>query len=359
MADLDTLMAFLGGGGSGSNVSDITGFQNQIAQNDLWKVAAAPVLQAKFDTSTWSPMQSFGVSAGQAFLGTLLNEIGNQSESRQLEKVASILPQLYANPLGTETPEGVDPKAFATLKLNTATRADSAKSGQLQKLLGDLMGVKIAGLTEKEKTKAGLQGKQDFYGVGIEDPESPQAKKVQELRDKFNALDATQNFKYVQRLSNQLVQTLKNPSAVADPVLAKMVIQFVEPKLSVNAGEAAGLAASASIPEAWKGIIGQALEGKSKLTSDVRQGLLDIASAAYQAHGKAFQKEFDLASGEAKRYGIDPTRISNIDPSTFYDFTETKPLTKEFLAAERDKLKLQFPGMSPSEIADKLRQMYG
>ena len=320
MADIDALMALLGG--SGSNVSDIGTFQNQIAQNDLWKVAAAPVMQAKFNTSTWSPMQSFGVSAGQAFLGSLLNEIGNQSESRQLEKVASILPQLYSDPLSVQAPEGVDPRAFASLKLNTATRQDSSKSTQLQKLLSDLLvEPRKAALIEQAKTRAGLEGKRDFYGNTL-DPENPIEKKLTDLRAEFDKREEVQNYKYVQRISDQLVSTLKNPSAVADPILAKMAIQFVEPKLAVNAGEAAGLAASSSIPDAWKGSIAQALEGKSKLTPDIRQGLLDIAKAAYAAHSKSYKNAYDQFGSEADLYGIPRNRLTNLGvPPSFNELT--------------------------------------
>lgn len=122
MSDNDVLAALFGGAGYGGvnrgADADLAAFDRTITLNDPWRLAAAPVFGAKFDTSTWNPMQTLGVTAGQAFLGTMLNALGQRSEAQQLEKVAQVLPQLYSNPSSVSVPEGVDPEAFGTLKLS-------------------------------------------------------------------------------------------------------------------------------------------------------------------------------------------------------------------------------------------------
>lgn len=354
--------------GSGINAADdggINAFRKTVGANDYWRAAAAPILSAKFDNSTWSPGQTLGVSAGQAFLGGILNALGQRDEARQLESVASVLPKLYSDPNSVSVPEGVDPEAFGQLKLNAlATRAKS-EAGSNAGLFKELFGTRIAGMTAAEQEKGKISGRKEAYGNDF-DPEDPKEKKLTELRDSFEKKEEVQNFKYVQRLSNQLVSTLKNPSAVADPILAKMVVQFVEPKLAVNAGEAAGLAATSSIPEAWKGMIGQALEGKSKLSPEIRKGLLDIASAAYDAHGKAYNQTFDLYRKEANMFGIPEGRLSSVgEPISFEAFTGSKksPSTLSFapeqmaaMAIEKQALAEQ--GLSPAQIAAALRAKY-
>lgn len=318
--DSDALLEFFNSGVNGAEANDIDLFRKNVAANDPWRMAAAPVLGTQFAMDSWSPGSKFGVSLGQAFLGAALNKLGQQQEARQLQKVAKILPSLYANPGAIEAPEDVDPEAFAALKLSALNKRDRSSAAQNAALFKELLGVKLAGETAKAQAFGKVAGENEAYGLNV-NPENPIEKKVTELRTDFNKQAAVQNFGYVQRLSNQLIETLKNPSAVADPILAKMAIQFVEPGLAVNAGEAAGLAASPSIPEAWKGMILQALKGESRLREDVRRGLIDIATAAYKAHGKAYQNVYSQFKKEAERFNIDPTRISALgEPISFSDF---------------------------------------
>lgn len=289
MADLDTLMAFLGGG-SGSNVSDITGFQNQIAQNDLWKVAAAPVLQAKFDTSTWSPMQSFGVSAGQAFLGTLLNEIGNQSESRQLEKVASILPQLYKDPLNTATPEGVDPKAFATLKLNTATRADSARSAQLQKLLTEIMPNQAKDINSIEE----------------------------KARDSLRTVPLVTNFQDVKTSFNTMLDTYALEGKPSTLAFVSSFARVLDPGSVVREGEIKNAENTQSFLNGLGYSLKSLVDGSQSISPETRQQMLQAASAKYNTFGGDFQKYLSSQQDLVERLG---GRRGNVfAPTTFEPF---------------------------------------
>jgi len=106
----------------GADLNDLSQFRSTIAQNDPWRMAAAPILGSRFNTSTWSPTQTLAVTGGQAFLGALLNGLGQRSEAAQIDRLAQVLPQLTADPLNTAAPEGVDEEAFNVFKTNQAIR---------------------------------------------------------------------------------------------------------------------------------------------------------------------------------------------------------------------------------------------
>ncbi len=119
MADADVIAALFGGSNGSSRISaDLDQFESTLGKNDYWKMAAAPILGAKFNTSTWTPGQTIGTTAAQAFLGSILNVIGQRQEENQLAKMADILPQLYKNPSSVALPTDMDPEAFGKIKLS-------------------------------------------------------------------------------------------------------------------------------------------------------------------------------------------------------------------------------------------------
>lgn len=117
MADLSQIFAqsLFSDPGVGAD-AELNAFKNTLNQNNYWNMAAAPVLGAKFNTSTWSPATTLGVTAGQSFIGSLLQGLGAQSNARQVEAISSVLPQLQADPVNTPLPEGVDAEAGAALR---------------------------------------------------------------------------------------------------------------------------------------------------------------------------------------------------------------------------------------------------
>lgn len=132
-----TLAALLGTGASlGSGVAELNAFDKTLQQNDFWRQASIPILSAKFDTRTWSPAAQIGTAAGQSFLGSLLNAIGQHSEADQAAKVASILPALYRNPSSIDLPDGVDKEAFTGLKM-AAMAKQAAREEAVQKTLNE------------------------------------------------------------------------------------------------------------------------------------------------------------------------------------------------------------------------------
>lgn len=129
------ISALLGGIGGGSKtLTDdpaLDAFSRTAAENSIYNQIAGPLLSTKFNTSTWSPTETLGVSLGQSFLGGLLGNLGRQDVAKQYETAASILPDLYRNPSSVSLPEGVDSEAFGALKL-AALRDNAKRERQLQ-----------------------------------------------------------------------------------------------------------------------------------------------------------------------------------------------------------------------------------
>lgn len=120
MADTNAMLAALFGAGLNDSRSgtDISQLLSSLNTSNIYKQAAIPVVSTKFDTSTWSPGQTAGVTAAQAFLGGLLNNYGERQIGQQAEAVASMLPKIYADPLSAVAPEGVPEEAFQGLRLS-------------------------------------------------------------------------------------------------------------------------------------------------------------------------------------------------------------------------------------------------
>lgn len=159
MADSSLYADLFGATSSGADAADIDAFKKTVSGNDYYRMAAAPIYGAKFNTSTWSPGETFATSLAQAFLGSALNAYGAHDEAQQLQAVAKVLPQLYSDPLNTAAPEGVDPEAFQGLKVSALTKKavqDAAmKSDLFKAVFGSKLGTDAA--IEQEKAIAPIR----------------------------------------------------------------------------------------------------------------------------------------------------------------------------------------------------------
>lgn len=376
---------------------DLTLLAQALQQAEAKSAASNPYapLQQVTESVNWNPYNysntENAVGGGiKGLLSGLFGGLGDNYQAEQNKQIYNALPGIIEGNL--VKPDDMDLSVFAPLEkagtlfgiqkkqnaIEAKAQNESDYDKEIRKALLtrgtviDPSGAKSISIFDPVKDKeseaaATARGKvkgenSSFEASGKANPDSPFEKKVVDLRNQFDKQEEVQNFKYVQRLSNQLVETLKNPDAVADPILAKMAVQFVEPKLAVNAGEAAGLAASTSIPQEWKGMIAKALDGKSGLPQDVRQGLLQIAKSAYTAHGKAFSKPYNLYKEEADKFGIPIDRISNLgEPTSFEAFTgsgESDHSSDQKAAMASEAKILIESGKSPAEAAQLLRNKY-
>lgn len=201
----EALAAFLNGSGVSGNTgsAEINAFKKTLAENDIYKQAAAPILAAKFDTSTWTPKQTLATTAAQSFIGALLNAYGQKQESNQLTQLATVLPSLYANPIDTNAPDGVDVGAFAGLK--AAAIEDKAQTNErIRQSLGekgitidnqgniisDLFGASNA---KEDKLTAKKQAEEDKFRKERLQKDIDEAKSLKEIQNAALALKDQNN----------------------------------------------------------------------------------------------------------------------------------------------------------------------
>lgn len=331
MADLsDLAKAIAGIGGEKSTFSNIASALGQIGPGK------------SYDYKDYSLGENAAAAIGLNLISGLFGGIGARREAEQKALATDVLSKAM---LGEEVtrPEGMWNSVFSSIQEPVGlfkvqnqleeTAADRALQKQKDLLEFEYNLKKVDPAVElqqkineaRELKRAEIEGENLGYSIGGGvNPDNPVEKKASELRKDFNAREEVQNYKYVSRLSDQLAATLENPSAVSDPLLAKMLVQLVEPKLAVNQGEAAGLAASKSIPQNLKGTIEQALTGKSQFTEPIRAEILKLAKTAFEAHKELYDTTFTEFSREAKRYKIDPARLTAMGNKSFDDLVKQK-----------------------------------
>lgn len=112
-----------------------------------------------------------------------------------------------------------------------------------------------------------------------------------------------------------LTKAIEDPASTSDLELVRGAIQAIEPGMAVREGEAAAAQNSDSIPNAWKAQIDKALNGKSGLSPEVRQGILRIAARRYNEHAQKYNEQLQFYGDEFKRMGIDPSRLGPYEPA--------------------------------------------
>ena len=167
MDPLELMQILQAGQGSQASPEDILTFQQNVAARNPWRIAAAPILGAKFDNRTWSPGASFATAAGQAFLGTALNGMAANREQEQMQLLAGALPSLYANPLQAQAPEGLDSGAFDSLRAPVLARQMSSRSKQLEELSKDLWSTKLQEVAAKGKRRGELEAEKEFLPTSL------------------------------------------------------------------------------------------------------------------------------------------------------------------------------------------------
>lgn len=184
-------------GGVGGDPA-LNAFEKTINQNNYWNMAAAPVLGMRFNTSTWNPGTTLAATAGQSFLGAMLQGLGAQSNARQIDAVTQRLPEIYANPGSITSIPGVDSEALAGLNVSAAREniLRGAKQQELQQsVIADLFGKRAAAALDIEaagpKALAQEKAKLDAMGLtsgGLENnPDSPQGKALKAIKEEEDA----------------------------------------------------------------------------------------------------------------------------------------------------------------------------
>lgn len=248
----DSTAAFLQalmGGASGANVDDIMNFRKDIEENNILNDLAPAILGAKFKTDTWTPTETLGVTAGQAFLGTLLSGLARRDAAEQFSDVASILPQLYENPGSVSVPEGVDPEAFGALKLATIARGSRQKADSATSFIKELLGkeLNLAFLEKEAAASAGgkIRGEsaanKALYGDSPLNPNDPAGELRRKLEsDTYSRISALPQYKMYADLESNfkaLESLAKQDSKAADLGLISTIARIRDPQSVVREGE--------------------------------------------------------------------------------------------------------------------------
>ena len=299
--------------------NDILSFNQNALSRNPFGIAGGALGNTQLDMRTWDAPTVGVASFGKAFLQGLLTNYAQQDAARQTQAVINSFPQLSQNPGGMATPEGVDESAFGLLRGTVAANNARAKAAEVKdqkKFNSDLL-MKLLG---KQAEVMGENNAFEAMGQGAaENPNSPAYKVNKDnndnlftLRKEFNALEPVKNFAKASQAATALAGALKDKSKVSDQELVRYSILMIEPGMAVREGEQGAVAASQSLPEAWKNQLSSALSGESQLGADVREGIKNLASRAYNSHKGLYDQAYGLYGKEAELQGVDPARLSYI-----------------------------------------------
>ena len=195
--DNNLLASLFAGVADNRGPADLSQFENTISRNNLYRQASIPVLNTRFNTATWNPGTTLGVSFAQGFLGSALNALGARSEATQLAAANKVMPQLALDPLNTPVPEGVDDLAFEQLRaqkiqqkaLREANIADSLQSSLGQRL------IKYDPSTGSVSTLPGAESlAAQLFGRG--EAKNPELEK-QAIKEAMTKADLDQSLSYI------------------------------------------------------------------------------------------------------------------------------------------------------------------
>lgn len=298
---------------------------------------------------TASPNYGLGESvAAAAVLGLLGGGLDSMAQSYNAEKSAGLYdvlsgrvsaqPESLGNPLykkaltyrdlirAQRLQDFQDQIRDAQLDVGKASVIDEMK---LESELGAIPRREAATLLGKERALEELsRGSADAEAAGLKDAKDgggevkrpgaltsmgKELRSIEErLQDRFAGLDEVKAFVPMERAASALSGALGDDNVISDQELVRYSILMIEPGLAVREGEAAAIAASQSIPQAWKGEMDKALNGKSAMSPEAREGIKNLASRAYDSGAKQYNRALDFYETQAKTAGVDPSTISRV-----------------------------------------------
>lgn len=330
----------------------LNAFSSTLSDNNLFKMAAAPVLGAKFDNSTWSPATTFGVSAGQAFLGAALQGLGQNWEAEQMNKATAILPQLYENPASVALPEGMASGAFEKMRLAAERQKiirDAEQQSAIQRLFGELQMKKFEKALDLEmdpKIK-GAEKKAELEALGVDNPDLPANKAAKERQglekefyDRIVKLPQYAQFSDIETNFNALTDLAKQDSKAADIGLISTIARIRDPQSTVREGEFNINADTQSwlnkVAGNWESVV----TGKSRLKGIDKARLISSVVPKYNETGASYAKEREKLLTALKLQGGVPANIP----------------TKEYVPADLGAILLQGAGSDLKSFAEMAKE---
>lgn len=136
------------------------------------------------------------------------------------------------------------------------------------------------------------------------------------LRKEFSALPEVKDFIAADTGFKSMQQAFKDPSGTSDIELTRAAIQAIEPGLAVRMDDQQAIAASPSFADSWKAQMSGALNGTSRLSADVRDGLMRIAQRRYNEYAGKFNTARTFYQNQAAASQLDPSGISYLNEAT-------------------------------------------
>lgn len=216
-------------------------------------------------------------------------------------------------------------------------------------------------------------------------PNSPQYKTAQDkiaiertLSNDFNA--RASDFKYKEQGLKALTQAYLDPSGTSDFEIIRRGAQMVEPGLAVRSDDQESLRGAASALGMSYQAVQNAISGDSKLTPEVRAGIMRIGKRGYEASLGDYNTTRDTFIKRASNAGLDPKIVVPYDvgrsfdelyPNLRIDIGGTKATAptgasgswgvdpKIASAAQSRGASLAAQGKTAAEIASALRKEFG
>lgn len=326
--DNDILSALFGGAGLNNTTPDISAFQKTLQANDILSMASAPILGAKFDTSTWSPSTTLGVTAAQSFLGSLMNGIANRNQGEQLAKVAQVLPQLYRDPMSVGVPEGVDSEAFGGLKLSAMSKMFNTDEDIRQVLGQKGVNVNPDGSISQMKSSSPIDA---IFGT------DNKKKLVKDLEDTtYNRITGLPSYKLLSDVESNfkaLPELAKQDTKASDIGLISTISRIRDPNSTVREGEYAINSDTQSyldsIAGKWRGVV----KGDTRFTQEDKNKIIASVVPKYNELVNAYAAERNPLIEALVKQGGDPSNV----PTRKYDPFDLDSLT----GGKKDKVLLE------------------
>ncbi len=320
--EMELLAQLFGNGGNGApSASGLNEFQQTIAANDPWSIAAAPVLGTKLNSEGWTPNQTLGAVAAQALMGTILKTVGQHSQASQMASLAEILPSLYSDPLRTARPEGMDAEAFSKLQSGAVLQGLASKSAAAarQKAMGEELFLKLFG------KKAEVMGENAAYnemGQGGTNPNSPAFKnaaandaRITDARD-FLRLEGA-SYKDARGNMDSMMKNFDVSSPATDLAYAIAANKIWDPGAIVRDSDVQNI--QAIVPLLEKNIKGfkNYITPEGTISKAGKLALMQAVSPKLEALGNNYKSVYDIEHDRIKKLSGDPSMIAAMQYQPF------------------------------------------
>lgn len=180
---------------------------------------------------------------------------------------------------------------------------------------------------------------------------------AEKVRKEFNALPEVQDFKTVSTGYRALIEAMKDPAGTSDFEIIRRAAQAVEPGLAVRKDDQDSIEAAPSLFGSYSAQVRGALQGKSRLSDDVRAGLMRIAERSYNTNAQAFNKTRAFYRTQLSNRGLDPQILSPLEEAPPVGIPQDQPLPESVPTLGMGTPPAKLPGESKEQYRARLRSM--